>query len=182
MAKKIKKVAKKKVAKKAVKKPAKKKVTKKPAKKQVKAKAKKTVVKKPATKKKVVVKKPKAEKPKERYKKLKDGSIRVYGWRVTITPSEAFPEMVTIENAKARITKRFITLEKGIKFIEERESEKLINSGGKSVLNELKSLGLGPAVTFLADVKAEENAEIKLESGVAVEADTKEEEEIDADQ
>jgi hypothetical protein len=191
MAKKIikKKVAKKAKVKKAVKKPAKKKVVKKPAKKapakkQVKSKA-KVVVKKPATKKKVVTKKPKAEKPKERYKRLKDGSLRVYGWIVKSAPNTKFPELVSVENIKARIQKRFITLEKGIKFIEERESEKLINSGGKSVINELKSLGLGPAVDIIADEKAEATKTVSIETtGQTIESieAEKEEIELDADQ
>jgi hypothetical protein len=125
--------------------------------------AKKKIIKKKPKKAKIVapakkkvapkkVKKVKAVKePKSKgYRKLKDGSIRVYGWSIVNSPADKFPDMVSIEHVAKRIKKKFISMDFAIKYIELQESEKLIVSGGKSVLAELKSLGLGLAATDLA--------------------------------
>ena len=133
-------------------------------KKKIKKNKKKAVVK-PTKKKKVKPVKKKARvkaevKPKNKgYRKLKDGSFRIYGWRVVSVGTEKFPELVSVE--KKDVVKRFVTLEHAVKFIESQESEKLINSGERAVIKELKSVGLGALVADVSEQSAEKPVESK---------------------
>jgi hypothetical protein len=62
-------------------------------------------------------------------------------YKIEFTPTEKFPEMVTITKGKT-INKKFITEEKAIVWIESSAAIKLIERGKKSVVNELDSIGL----------------------------------------
>ena len=62
-------------------------------------------------------------------------------YKIQETPTEKFPEMVTITKGKT-LTKKFITLEKAKLWIEVEQSLKLINKGAKKVKGELDSIGL----------------------------------------
>ena len=62
-------------------------------------------------------------------------------YKIQETPTEKFPEMVTITKGKT-FTKKFITLEKAKLWIEVEQSLKLINKGAKKVKAELDSIGL----------------------------------------
>lgn len=105
------------------------------------------------------------------YKQLKDGSYRIYGWRVVEAPRAGFKELVIVEHTAKHIKKQFINMACAVKFIESQESEKLIDSGEKSVLKELKSVGLGPLVTI-----EEEPEEADVVSVAEQEAETEQEE------
>jgi hypothetical protein len=62
-------------------------------------------------------------------------------YKIEHTPSENFPEMVTITKGKT-INKKFITEEKAIVWIEFQSANTLINKGAKKVKGELSSIGL----------------------------------------
>ena len=81
------------------------------------------------------------------YKKLKDGSYKIYSWRITLSPSEYFPDMVTIEHTVLEISKRFITFEKAIQWIEKNHIETFLEKTGKKVAKELRTIGMGELIT-----------------------------------
>lgn len=89
--------------------------------------------------------------PKYEAKKLKDGSYKVYSWKIRLTPSEYLPEMVTIEHAGLEISKRFITFDKAIRWIETNHIETFLEKTGKKVQKELKTIGKGELVTPLPE-------------------------------
>lgn len=156
----VKKQPRKKAARKLVKKANKKKKAKKPVVAKVKRNPKAKVKKATSTKK---VAKPLLEKKNKGYKQLKDGSYRIYGWRVVDAPRAGFPELVIVEHTGKRIKKQFINMPAAVKYIESQESEKLIDSGGKAVLKELKSVGLGPLVSVADDPLEEADATSVIE-------------------
>lgn len=61
-------------------------------------------------------------------------------YKIEETPTEKFPEMVTVTKGK-KINKKFIELEKAIVWIEKEAAEALINRGSKKVKLELESIG-----------------------------------------
>lgn len=61
-------------------------------------------------------------------------------YKIEKTPSEKYPEMVTVSKGKT-LSKKFINEEKAILWIEKESAEKLINSGNKKVKYELESIG-----------------------------------------
>ena len=65
-------------------------------------------------------------------------------YKIEGTPSEKFPEMVTIsKKIKGNLfEKKFISEKKAIAWIEAIAAEKLINNGVKKVKGELSSIGL----------------------------------------
>jgi hypothetical protein len=81
--------------------------------------------------------------PKSTYPTLKDGSLKVHNWRVRYTPTDTFPDLVTISNKVLEISKRFVTLDKAVKWIEGKQSERLVYTSGKRVQKELKTIGMG---------------------------------------
>ena len=97
--------------------------------------------------------------PKYGAKQLKDGSYKVYSWRISLTPSEYLPEMVTIEHSGLEISKRFITFDKAVKWIEKNHTEAFLEKTGKKVAKELRTIGMGALVDTLP-----ENEKINLES------------------
>jgi hypothetical protein len=88
--------------------------------------------------------------PNTAYRQLKDGSYKVHSWRITQTPTERFPELVTIENAGLEITKRFVTFDSAVRWIEGKQTEKLVDTSGRKVTKELKSIGMGPLINELS--------------------------------
>lgn len=97
--------------------------------------------------------------PKYGAKQLKDGSYKVHNWKIRLTPSEYLPEMVTIEHAGLEISKRFITFDKAIRWIETNHVETFLEKTGKKVQKELKTIGKGELVDTLP-----ESEKINLES------------------
>lgn len=61
-------------------------------------------------------------------------------YKIELTPTEKFPEMVTITKGKT-INKKFVTEEKAIVWIESSAALQLINRGKRSVAKELDSIG-----------------------------------------
>jgi hypothetical protein len=97
--------------------------------------------------------------PKYGAKQLKDGSYKIHNWRIRLTPSEYLPEMVTIEHTGLEISKRFITFDKAIRWIETNHIETFLDKTGKKVQKELKTIGKGELVDTLP-----ESDKINLES------------------
>ena len=62
-------------------------------------------------------------------------------YKIQETPTEKFPEMVTVVKGK-KFEKKFINLEKAKLWIEVEQSLKLINKGAKKVEKELDIIGL----------------------------------------
>lgn len=62
-------------------------------------------------------------------------------YKIEHTPSEKFPEMVTVIKGK-NVNKKFITEEKAIVWIEFQSANNLISKGSKKVKGELSSIGL----------------------------------------
>ena len=62
-------------------------------------------------------------------------------YKIENTPTEKFPEMVSVTKGKT-INKKFISLEKAKVWIEAEAALKLINRGAKKVKAELDSIGL----------------------------------------
>jgi len=62
-------------------------------------------------------------------------------YKIQETPTEKFPEMVTVVKGK-KFEKKFINLEKAKLWIEVEQSLKLINKGAKKVEKELDTIGL----------------------------------------
>jgi hypothetical protein len=75
------------------------------------------------------------------YKITKDGSYRYNNVGVMNTPSEQFPDMVTIFKTpsvlKPLAGRKYITLEKAIKAIDTLNAERLISKGNMKVGEEL---------------------------------------------
>ena len=67
--------------------------------------------------------------------------MRLKGYKIENTPSENFPEMVTVTKGKT-VSKKFITQQKAVAWIEALSAVSLINRGKKKVKNELSSIGL----------------------------------------
>jgi len=67
--------------------------------------------------------------------------MRLKGYKIENTPSENFPEMVTVTKGKT-VSKKFITQQKAVAWIESLAAMSLINRGKKKVKNELSSIGL----------------------------------------
>lgn len=67
--------------------------------------------------------------------------IRYKTYKIQETPTEKFPEMVTVVKGK-KIEKKFINLEKAKLWIEVEQSLKLISKGGKKIEKELDTIGL----------------------------------------
>lgn len=67
--------------------------------------------------------------------------MRLKGYKIENTPSDSFPDMVTITKGKT-INKKFITQQKAIAWIEAVAAENLIGKGKKKVKNELSSIGI----------------------------------------
>jgi hypothetical protein len=67
--------------------------------------------------------------------------MRLKGYKIENTPSEKFPDMVTITKGKT-INKKFITQSKAVAWIEAVAAENLIGRGKKKVKNELSSIGI----------------------------------------
>jgi hypothetical protein len=67
--------------------------------------------------------------------------MRLKGYKIEKTPSEKFPDMVTITKGKT-INKKFITQSKAVAWIEAVAAENLIGRGKKKVKNELSSIGI----------------------------------------
>jgi hypothetical protein len=63
-------------------------------------------------------------------------------FKIEPTPTEKFPEMVTITKGK-NITKQFISEDKAIIWIESLAALKLIERGSRNVTKELDSISLG---------------------------------------
>jgi hypothetical protein len=63
-------------------------------------------------------------------------------FKIEPTPTEKFPEMVTITKGK-NITKQFISEDKAIIWIESLAALKLIDRGSRNVTKELDSISLG---------------------------------------
>lgn len=84
--------------------------------------------------------------PKYGAKQLKDGSYKVYSWRIRLTPTEHLPEMVSIEHTGLEISKRFVTFDKAIRWIETNHIETFLEKTGKKVQKELKTIGKGELV------------------------------------
>ena len=61
-------------------------------------------------------------------------------YKIEETPNEKYPQMVTVSKGK-NFTKKFISEEKAIIWIEKEAAEKLINRGNKKVKYELESIG-----------------------------------------
>lgn len=83
------------------------------------------------------------------YKQLKDGSYKVYNWKVRLIPSDTFPDMVAVENKNLEIYKRFITFEKAIQWVEKDHIERFANVTGKKVPKELKTIGMGSLINTI---------------------------------
>lgn len=84
--------------------------------------------------------------PKYGAKQLKDGSYKVYSWKIRLTPTEHLPEMVSIEHTGLEISKRFVTFDKAIRWIETNHIETFLEKTGKKVQKELKTIGKGELV------------------------------------
>lgn len=97
--------------------------------------------------------------PKYKSKKLKDGSYKVYNWRIRLTPTDKLPEMVSIEHKGLEISKRFVTFEHGIRWIETNHIETFLEKTGHKVQKELKTIGKGELVDTLP-----ESQKLNLES------------------
>ena len=67
--------------------------------------------------------------------------MRLKGYKIENTPSDSFPDMVTITKGKT-INKKFITQQKAIAWIEAVAAENLIGKGKKKVKNELSSISI----------------------------------------
>ena len=67
--------------------------------------------------------------------------MRLKGYKIENTPSDSFPDMVTITKGKT-ISKKFITQQKAIAWIEAVAAENLIGKGKKKVKKELSSIGI----------------------------------------
>lgn len=67
--------------------------------------------------------------------------MRLKGYKIENTPSDSFPDMVTITKGKT-INKKFITQQKAIAWIEAVAAENLIGRGKKKVKKELSSIGI----------------------------------------
>jgi hypothetical protein len=98
--------------------------------------------------------------PNTAYRQLKDGSYKIHSWSVELTPNERFPELVTIENKGLEITKRFITFDSAVRWIEGRQTEKLVNTSGRKVQKELKSIGMGELINKMEFVNLENSSYI----------------------
>lgn len=109
--------------------------------------AKKTASKKAKTRKKVTTQPVVSSK----YKQLKDGSIRVYSWKVQHTPTVMLPEMVTVLNTKTDESRRFVDATRAIAWIEANHSETLVEKGEKVAKKELSTIGLSDAVQVLSE-------------------------------
>jgi len=62
-------------------------------------------------------------------------------YKIEETPTEKFPEMVTVAKGK-NFTKKFINSEKAKLWIDVEQALKLINKGAKKVEQELDTIGL----------------------------------------
>jgi hypothetical protein len=75
------------------------------------------------------------------YKITKDGSYRYNNVGIVDSPSEQFPDMVTIFKTpsvlKSLTNRKYITLEKAIKAIDTLNAERLISKGSMKVGEEL---------------------------------------------
>lgn len=89
--------------------------------------------------------------PKYGAKQLKDGSYKVYNWKIRLTPSKTLPEMVSIEHAGLEISKRFVTFDKAIRWIETNHIETFLDKTGHKVQKELKTIGKGELVDTLPE-------------------------------
>jgi len=98
--------------------------------------------------------------PNSAYRQLKDGSYKIHSWSVKSTPTERFSELVTINNAGLEITKRFITFDKAVRWIEGRQTEKLVDTSGRKVQKELKSIGMGELINKMEFVNLENSSYI----------------------
>ena len=67
--------------------------------------------------------------------------MRLKGYKIENTPSDSFPDMVTITKGKT-IHKKFITQQKAVAWIEAVAAENLIGKGKKKVKKELSSIGI----------------------------------------
>lgn len=82
-----------------------------------------------------------------KYKQLRDGSYRIHNWKMRITPTEQFPDMVTIVNAKAEDeSRRFVDATRAVLWIEATHVETLVDKGASVAQKELKTVGLGALV------------------------------------
>jgi hypothetical protein len=84
--------------------------------------------------------------PKYGARQLKDGSYKIYNWRIRLTPSETLPDMVSIEHPGLEISKRFVTFDKAIKWIETNHIESFLDKTGVKVVKELRTIGMGALV------------------------------------
>jgi len=69
--------------------------------------------------------------------------VKYKTYKIESTPSEKFPEMVTVIKGKS-VNKKFINEYKAKVWIEAIIAENLINRGSKKVKGELSSIGLIP--------------------------------------
>jgi len=67
--------------------------------------------------------------------------VKYKTYKIESTPSEKFPEMVTVIKGKS-VNKKFINEYKAKVWIEAIIAENLINRGSKKVKGELSSIGL----------------------------------------
>lgn len=91
--------------------------------------------------------------PKYGAKKLKDGSYKIYNWRIKLTPTKSLPEMVSIEHKGLEISKRFITFSHSIKWIENNHIETFLEKTSGKVQKELKTIGKGELVDTLPEIE-----------------------------
>jgi N-dimethylarginine dimethylaminohydrolase len=84
--------------------------------------------------------------PKYGAKQLKDGSYKVYSWKIRLSPSDTLPDMVRIEHAGLEISKRFVTFEHAVRWIETNHIETFLEKTGAKVQKELKTIGKGDLV------------------------------------
>ena len=85
-------------------------------------------------------------------KLLKNGNWRYRNCTIQSTPLGKYPEMVTIVSVPTRLklilNKKFINLQKTKIAIETEQAECLIDNGGRSVNDQLKSLQLGSELNY----------------------------------
>ena len=84
--------------------------------------------------------------------KTKDTVLRFKSCSIESTPTDKFPDMVTItKTTKALndlLNRKYISLEKAKVTIETLKADNLILSGGKSVNKQLMTIGKGSEMNF----------------------------------
>ena len=98
------------------------------------------------------------------YKQVKDGSYKVYHWKVKEVPTPQFPQMVLVENKNLEISKKFCNFEKAFQWIEKEHTEQFADKTGKGLQKALKTIGKGELVNEIEINESAPKEEKDLES------------------